>query len=157
MSVARCQGLAVLLLFATVGAARPCAGQAGEFVEVDATPLARLQAVCSRGDTKADVVKAGISDVLAKEGFQEQGAPDARSWDAVRYDAKGAEAHDRVLIWLERDFERPDDTFHVYLLFGRYRPVKVAGEPVSRVKLTPAEEFKRSGSLRRALVLFCRG
>jgi hypothetical protein len=57
---------------------------------------------------------------------------------------------DKVLIWLERDFEKPKDATKLYFLYGRFETLSGHPEPV-RIRTTAADEEQNVGALKEAL------
>jgi hypothetical protein len=57
---------------------------------------------------------------------------------------------DKVLIWMERDFEKPKDATKLYFLYGRFETLAGHPEPV-RIRTTPADEDHNVGTLKEAL------
>lgn len=58
---------------------------------------------------------------------------------------------DKVLIWLERDFEKPKDATNLYFLYGRFEVLAGHSEPV-RIKTTPVDEDQNVGTLKESLL-----
>ncbi len=93
-------------------------------------PLARIKA-----SDPAQVVSA-VADILRKFSYQIDRSG-AASLDARRFDVPNkpeAEAeYDRVIVWLERDFDRPLDYVNVYFLWGRYELILGRQRGIRRV------------------------
>ena len=80
-------------------------------------PLARIKA------TDPEKVMKAIADILRKFSYQIDRSQ-AASVDARRFDAPNRpnteSEYDRVIVWLERDFDKPLDYVNVFFLWGRY-------------------------------------
>jgi hypothetical protein len=58
---------------------------------------------------------------------------------------------DKVLIWLERDFEKPKEAIKLYFRYGRFETLLGHPEPV-RISTTAADEERNVGALKEALM-----
>jgi hypothetical protein len=75
--------------------------------------------------------------------------------EAWKMDAPTSEDSDRALIWIERDLATPTSLIHIYLTFGRYMKIVASTCDVCRVVVSDAEEQRRAGSLKQAIVNYC--
>lgn len=69
--------------------------------------------------------------------------------EAKRLNAPDSKDHDKVLIWLERDFQAPQKYVKIFLQYGRY--LKVWSD-VKRIKVDPDDETERIGKLKKAII-----
>jgi len=69
--------------------------------------------------------------------------------EAKRVDTPDSKDHDKVLIWLERDFQEPQKYVKIFLQYGRY--LKIWSD-VKRIKVDPDEETERIGKLKKAII-----
>lgn len=69
--------------------------------------------------------------------------------EAQRLDTPDSKDHDKILIWLERDFQAPQKYVKIFLQYGRY--LKIWSE-VKRIKVDPDEETERIGKLKKAII-----
>jgi len=93
-------------------------------------PLARIKAT-----DPAQVMKA-VADTLRKFSYQIDRSGVA-SLDARRFDTpsspEGESEYSRVIVWLERDFDRPLDYINVYFIWGRYELILARQRGIRRI------------------------
>ncbi len=116
----------------------------------DPTPLERpapLKTLKS-GDT-AKICDA-IAKALADNGFKVTNQDcDVGEFEAAKKTSTDGE-FDKVLIWLERDFEKPKDAVKLFFRYGRYETLAGHADPV-RIRTTAADEERNVGALKEAL------
>jgi hypothetical protein len=59
---------------------------------------------------------------------------------------------DRVLVWLERDIQKPREYIRVYFLFGSFMRILGDNEGFSRVEVSAEAEVQRVGALKKSLL-----
>lgn len=69
--------------------------------------------------------------------------------EAKRMDAANLKDHDKVLIWLEKDFQEPEKYIKIYCQYGRFLKI---WDDVKRVKVDAGEETERIGKLKQAII-----
>lgn len=128
----------------------PCAVHAQTPFAPDPTPLERPAPlkVLKSGDT------AKICDAIAKavtdSGFKLTNQDcDVGELEATK-NTNSAGEFDKVLIWLEHDFEKPKDVTKIYFEYGRFETLLGHVEPV-RIRTTAADEERNAGALKEAL------
>jgi hypothetical protein len=100
------------------------------------------------GDT-AKICDA-IAKALTDNGFRVTNQDcDVGDFEATRKTSTAGEL-DKVLIWLERDFEKPKDAVKLYFRYGRYETLAGHTDPV-RIRTTAADEERNVGALKEAL------
>ncbi|HKV60305.1 MAG TPA: hypothetical protein VJO16_00200 [Candidatus Acidoferrum sp.] len=118
--------------------------------KTDPTPLERpapLKTLKS-GDT-AKICDA-IAKALTDNGFKVTNQDcDVGEFEATKKTRTDGE-FDKVLIWLERDFEKPKDVVKLFFLYGRYETLAGHAEPV-RISITVADEDRNVGALKEVL------
>lgn len=125
---------------------------------LDPTPLERPRALCTVDDKEPTVVLKALTDLLTKNGFTLRQANQNEGWiEASRPDAPGSDDSDRVLIWLERDLRRPQESLHVYFAYGRFLLVLSGKRDIFRVQVNEATAQKRVGPLKDTIVRYCLG
>lgn len=116
----------------------------------DPIPLERptpLKTLKSGDSTKiCDAVIKALTDSSFKVTNQDC---DVGEFEATKRTNSTGE-YDKVLIWLERDFEKPKDAIKLYFLYGRFETLAGHTEPV-RIRTTPADEERNVGALKEAL------
>jgi hypothetical protein len=118
--------------------------------KTDPTPLERpapLKTLKS-GDTAK--ICAAVAKALTDNGFKVTNQDcDVGEFEATKKTSTDGE-FDKVLIWLERDFEKPKDIVKLYFIYGRYEPLAGHPDPV-RIKTTATDEEQNVGVLKEAL------
>jgi hypothetical protein len=125
--------------------------QAGFSTEV--TPLQRpaYLVVFKTGD--GGKVFSEVSKTIVDNGFMvSRSDSDRGELEATRNDSGSSGGSDRVLVWLERDFEKPNNLIKLYFVYARFQTLVGHDEPV-RVKTGPQQEKQQVGSLKQALLL----
>jgi hypothetical protein len=116
----------------------------------DPTPLERPAPLKTfkTGDAAklCDVIVKALTDSNFKVTNQDC---DAGEFAAEKKTNRDGEL-DKVVIWLERDFEKPKDAIKLYFRYGRFETLLGHPEPV-RISTTPADEDRNVGPLKDAL------
>ena len=116
----------------------------------DPAPLERpapLKTLKSGDTTK---ICDAIAKALTDNGFKVTNQDcDVGEFEAAKKTNTAGES-DKVLIWLERDFEKPKDAVKLYFLYGRFETLAGHPEPV-RIRITAADEERNVGALKEAL------
>jgi hypothetical protein len=117
---------------------------------LDPTPLARpVPLSIIKVDTNLALLDI-IADTLARYKFDLVRRDDREQLiEAKRMDAPDSKDHDKVLIWLEKDFQEPEKYIKIFCQYGRF--LKIWDE-VKRVKIDPEEETERIGKLKQAII-----
>jgi|GEM_PF-6900471 len=137
----------VLCCFASL----PLFGQSLGAVE-DTTPLERPRPVLQvKTQTPSDILQR-IVDVVITNGYAIQES-DGSSIDATKRDSNESENYDRVIIWLERDFDRPSEIVKVFLIYGRFELLWGNQIETVRIHLTEVEARNRVSDLRAAIYM----
>lgn len=93
-----------------------------------------------------------ISDLVKREGFNiDQVDAKDQQLMATRRDGPQSKSYDKVIIWLERDFQEPDKFVKIFFLYGRYMEVLGAEAGIHRVKIPYSVEEERIGKLRQSV------
>jgi hypothetical protein len=133
----------VLMFFVSL----PASGQA--LVVTDPTPLARPSPLTAYEIGDAAKVFSAVSKVLSDNRFKLVRADSSLGeLEATRLDQDN---YDKILLWLERDFARPEKSVRLYFVYGRFEKVVGHGEAV-RVKASPEDEDRRVGAVKQALL-----
>jgi hypothetical protein len=94
-----------------------------------------------------------ISEMVKKEGFKiDQLDIKEQQLEATRQDSAPAKNYDKVILWLEKDFQDPDKFVKVYFLYGRFMEILAEEKGVYRVKLTDSAEESRIGKLKQSII-----
>jgi len=118
--------------------------------KINPNPLTRPQylVVVSSSDVK-ELMKT-IFDTITQAGFKIDHLDSKElQLEAIRPDHPPSKDYDKVLLWLERDFQEPLRYVRIYLLYGRYE--EIWGK-VSRVEVSPSWEEDRIGGLKQSLI-----
>ena len=96
-----------------------------------------------------------VASIVADQGFKSDGI----NWSdgelsASRRDTDGSPNQDKLLVWLERDFEQPQSRVRLYLVYARYEQFFGANGEVTRVKVDSDFESQRVGPLKQKLIDF---
>jgi hypothetical protein len=92
-----------------------------------------------------------ITKTLAGNGFKTTHDDcDLGEFEATKK-TNAAGEFDKVVIWLERDFEKPSQALRLYFLYGRFETLAGHQEPV-RIKTTSVDEERNAGALKEALM-----
>jgi hypothetical protein len=136
-----------LIAFLMFLAAPSASGQA--LIVTDPNPLARPSPLTAYEIGDAAKVFSAVSKVLADNGFKPVRADSSLGeLEETRPDQGN---YDKILLWLERDFARPEKSVRLYFTYGRFEKVVGRGEAV-RVKASPEDEDKRVGAVKQALL-----
>jgi hypothetical protein len=121
-------------------------------VAIDPAPLARPASLTVYQTGDAPKVYRSVAKLLTDSGYSlKQLDPTVGELEATRGEGDASGGFDRLVIWLERDFDKPTEYIRLYLLFGRYAKVFGHTEPM-RIKLTATDEANRVGKLKQALL-----
>jgi hypothetical protein len=119
--------------------------------ETTTDPLVRPRPITVVPVVEVSRLTAEIAKILERQRFlTESYDPKLSFFQAKRVDKQGS--FDRVLIWAERDFEKPDDFFQIYLMYGRYEVIAMSKDRSYRLKMNEQLEERRIGSLRQDLL-----
>ena len=128
----------------------PASGQAPA-PPIDPTPLARpAPLTVVKGAAPADVL-VRIRETLARLGYAVTTA-DRTSIDARKPDPAPGKGYDRVIIWAERDFDKPLEYLTLYLAYGRYEEVWGSRRDIYRIRVDAEQETSRTARVREALL-----
>jgi hypothetical protein len=118
--------------------------------KTDPTPLERPTPLKTLKSGDATKICDAIAKALTDNGFKVANQDcDAGEFEATKK-TNAAGEFDKVLIWLERDFEKPKDAIKLYFLYGRYETLAGHPEPV-RIVATAADEQQNVGALKDSL------
>jgi len=147
MRTAFCGILAALLLYLL-----PETSRAQQPVPVDPNPLERPSSMTVAKARDATALFATVAKVIGDNAFTIV-SQDIREGTivATKADQGSANNFDRVIVWLERDFQAPSEFVNIYFLYGRFEKVFGHSEPV-RIKVSAQDEQLRVGKLKRALL-----
>ena len=121
----------------------------------DSTPFERPRSICifSTSDVRNAFQK--IVAIVANQGFKSDGVDWSNGQlSAWRSDSESSPNQDKILLWLERDFEQPQSKARLYLLYGRYEQFFGVSGDLTRVKIDADFENHQIGVLRQKLVDF---
>ncbi len=137
----------ILMLMILIPAATWCQEAAPP---LDPTPFEKpMPLSIIRVDTNLVLLNI-IADTLARYKFDLVRRDDREQViEAKRMDASDSKDHDRVLIWLEKDFQEPEKYIKIYFQYGRF--LKIWND-VRRVKIDVGEESQRIGKLKQAII-----
>ena len=93
-------------------------------------------------DVIADTLESYKFDIVRKDEREQL-------IEAKRLDKPDSKDHDKVLIWLERDFQEPQKYVKIFLQYGRYLEI---WSDVKRIKINPEVENERIGKLKKAII-----
>ncbi len=121
----------------------------------DPTPFARPKPFCTFSTTDVRTAFQKVASIVADQGFKSDGI----NWSdgelsASRRDSDGSPNQDKLLVWLERDFEQPQSRVRLYLVYARYEQFFGANGEVTRVKVDSDFESQRVGPLKQKLIDF---
>jgi hypothetical protein len=123
---------------------------AQEIFRTDPTRLERPVPLKTYKSGDAAKICDAIAKALTDSGFKVTNQDcDAGEFEATKKTRAAGES-DRVLIWLERDFEKPKDAIKLYFRYGRYETLVGHPEPV-RIVTTAADELQSVGALKDSL------
>jgi hypothetical protein len=118
--------------------------------KTDPTPLERPAPLKTLKSGDAAKICDAIGKALTDNGFKAANQDcDSGEFEATKK-TNAAGEFDKVLIWLERDFEKPKEVIKLYFLYGRYETLAGHPEPV-RIVTNPADELQNVGALKDAL------
>jgi hypothetical protein len=118
--------------------------------KTDPTPLERPAPLKTLKTGDAAKLCDAIAKALTDNGFNVTNQDcDIGEFEATKKTTTDGE-FDKVVIWLERDFEKPNDAIKLYFRYGRFETLLGHPEPV-RISTTPADEDRNVGPLKEAL------
>lgn len=116
---------------------------------IDPREFARPKPLCTLSVADPRAALEMLRQALDGQRFEmERVAPDAGEIQAKRADGASL---DRVILWLERGFEKPDGGFHVFVLYGRFDRFWGATN-LQRVVVDAAYEDSRIGALKQDII-----
>ena len=121
----------------------------------DPTPFARPKPLCTFNASDVHGAFQKLAGIVADQGFKSDGI----NWSdgelsASRRDSNTSANQDRILLWLERDFEQPQSKLRLYLLYARYEQFFGSSGDLTRVKADPDFENQQVGQLKQKLIDF---
>jgi hypothetical protein len=126
----------------------------------DPSPFGRPSALCTMfinhsAGTAANSALQKISAIMNSRGFQ----VDSVNWQdgelqASRKDSSDSNDIDRIVVWLERDFQQSDSRLKVYLLYGRFEKFFGSTEP-ERVVVDTNFSSQHIGAVKQDIVAHC--
>jgi len=130
----------------------PCPAVGQAVFSTDPNPLQRPVPLVVFKTGNATKVLDAVSTVLNENGFKlTRSDADRGELEAARDDSHSLGESDKVLVWLERDFERPKGSIKLYFVYGRFGKLVGHDQPV-RIKLKPGDEDGHVASLKQAFV-----
>jgi hypothetical protein len=120
---------------------------------IDPTPLVRPSPLAVLQTPEPAGVLNRIAVIVRSQGFivSQLNVAD-QVIEARRPDPARAKAYDKVLIWLERDFNEPAARVKIFFFYGRYEEILASRRDVYRVEVSSAEEDAHVGTLKQALL-----
>ena len=120
----------------------------------DKTPFERPKPLATVGSTSNTQTLRDLQAVLVAKGFITASADWLRGdLIAIKKDAPPSDGSDRVLLWLERDPEKPGERASIYFMFGRFEAFFGSTEGPVRVQMY-SEEMRRMNDVQDALLTF---
>jgi hypothetical protein len=89
------------------------------------------------------VIKAGY-EVIARNVKEQQ-------IEAEKKDSRNNDSYDRIIVWIERDFEKPNEIIKVYLLCGHFEYILGAESKIYRIKINDIEENQRFNAVKKEI------
>ena len=119
----------------------------------DLTAFARPKSLCTFNTNDPHGTLQKILDIISAQGFKSDGI----DWsmgeiNASRRDSGNSPDQDKLLIWLERDFEQPQTKVRLYLIYGRFEQWFGTNGDLVRVKADEYYEGVRIGKLKQNLI-----
>jgi hypothetical protein len=113
----------------------------------------RPKSLCTINTTDVRPTFQRVLDIVVSEGFKSDGI----NWSDGEFSAwrrdGDSQAQDKIIVWLERDFEQPQSRVHVYILYARYEQfLGITG--LTRVQVDPDFETGRVGLLKQKVISF---
>ena len=72
--------------------------------------------------------------------------------EATKPDDAQSKNYDKIIIWLERDFQEPSKFIKLYMLYGRYEYLFAQRRDVYRIQINQLFEDARVGKLKQSLL-----
>jgi hypothetical protein len=120
--------------------------------EPDPTPLEAPKPICTLRLADLDTAIQALSKVFTTGGFSLESASD-ETGQILAKKAQG-NGENRVLLWLERDLNKPTERFRVYFAAGRYEPF-FGFQNLQRALITDGDFHQRFGSIKAAIIARC--
>ena len=119
----------------------------------DPTPFARPKPLCTFNTSDVRVAFQKVAGIVADQGFKSDGI----NWSdgelsAWRRDGNSSPNQDKVIVWLERDFEQPQSKVRLYFVYGRFEQFFGTNGELTRVKVDPDFESQQVGPLKQKLI-----
>jgi hypothetical protein len=142
-------GILVTILYCVL----PKTGSPQQPVALDPSPLERPSAMTVIKTRDPIALYGSLAKLVTEGGFTIM-SQDSRSGTVIgtKNDETSVENYDKVVVWLERDFQQPSEFVNVYFAYGRFEKVFGRSEP-ARIKITAQDEQHRVGQLKQALLL----
>lgn len=120
---------------------------------LNSEPLERLEYLAIIDTGNGEILMKKIQDIVEKNEFTIEKI-DLREAliKAERAAKKKQEGYDRVVIWLERDFQEPSRFIKIFFLGGKFLEIVGATSGIRRVYYGPGEEETRLGKLKREIM-----
>jgi hypothetical protein len=151
------QRSAALVVMTTLGSAAALFGQAPAPKE-DETPFTRPEPLCTMAASDPAALLKKVRAFVESEGYTiDRISAVSGELGATRPDGRGSDDYDKVIIWIERDLNRPQDALKLFLVYGRYEKVWGNTVAVRRIKVDSVAETARNGSLRKKLLAMAEG
>jgi serine/threonine protein kinase len=148
MRISRCSAL---VMFVLSWFPRVAIGQGGYSMEVS-SPFQRPAYLVAFKTGDGEKVFSKVSKALVDNGFMvSRSDSDRGELEATRNDSDSSGGSDKVLVWLERDFGKPNSLIKLYFVYGRFETLIGHDEPV-QVKTSPWDEKQHVGSLKQVLL-----
>jgi hypothetical protein len=128
--------------------------QAQDIVKVDPTPLEKPKPFTSIETQDPSTIFNELIDTVIAYGFNiNKRDKDELELEARRSDPQTEKAEDRILIWLDRDEEKPLEKVHLFFLYGRYEEVWANNKKdIFRIVISNSYEDMRVGKLKEAIL-----
>jgi len=121
----------------------------------DPTPFERPKSICIFTTSDVHTAFQKIVAIVTNQGFKSDGVDwSSGQLSAWRSDGESSPNQDKILLWLERDFELPQSKLRLYLLYGRYEQFFGVSGDLTRVKVDADFENHQIGALRQKLMDF---
>lgn len=127
---------------------------AQDIVKVDPTPLEKPKPFTSFDTQDPSLIFNELIDTVIVYGFTiKKRDREALEFEARKNDPQKEKAEDRILIWLDRDEEKPLEKVHLFFLYGRYEEVWAGNtKDIFRITISEYYEDMRVGKLKEAIL-----
>jgi len=128
--------------------------RAQDVVRVDPIPLEKPKPFTSMETENLSALFNELIDTVISYGFNiKKRDKDALEFEARRNDPNKEKAEDRILIWLDRDEEKPLEKVHLFFLYGRFEEVWARDEKdIFRIQIDDAYKDEKVGKLKEAIL-----